>query len=97
MINAARLLEKADKVPCSAPETYNVIEDVLEPRHRRALSEVSKLLNQIAAGRLFETSQDAGTHPLNPLNSYILNASSRFSAWLEDGRSFYLCDRKEGL
>lgn len=86
----------ADMSPFSAPETFNVLEDVIEPRHRRALAEVSKLLNQIAAGRLFETSQESGTHPLNPLNSYIQNASARFSAWLEDGKCSGQHARAEG-
>lgn len=79
------LVPRADAACYRAPESFNIIDDVLEPKHRRALTEVSKLLNQIAAGRLFETSETSGTHPLNPLNSYIQNASTRFSNWLDEG------------
>jgi hypothetical protein len=65
----------------SAPETYDVVDSVIEPLQRKNLGEVSKMLNQISVGRLF-----SDDYPyLQPLNQYVTDASARFSRWVSAG------------
>ena len=49
------------------PEKFGVVDRGLNPEHRRNIGEVSKVVGQIAAGRLF-----GGENVfLQPLNSYV--------------------------
>ena len=76
-----RQLPLANSVCRSAPESFGVLDIVIAPAQRRALAEVSKMLNQISAGRLFDAKKDP---TLEPLNHYITKASQIFSSWLFD-------------
>ncbi|MBW0545430.1 hypothetical protein O181_085145, partial [Austropuccinia psidii MF-1] len=60
-----------------APETYDVVDSVIDPLARKNLAEVSKMLNQISVGRLFS---DENSY-LVPLNEYLLHASNVFLNW----------------
>ncbi|UZJ52581.1 hypothetical protein CBS101457_001901 [Exobasidium rhododendri] len=61
-----------------APEAFDVIEQLVGPMQRKNLAEVSKMLTQIAAGKLFSDDNPY----LQPLNEYVQQASERFSKWL---------------
>lgn len=61
-----------------APEGFDVIETLVGPVQRKNLAEVSKMLTQIAVGRLFSDDNPY----LQPLNEYVGQASARFTAWL---------------
>ncbi|KAN0064164.1 iqgap-related protein [Thecaphora frezii] len=61
-----------------APEGFDVIETLVGPVQRKNLAEVSKMLTQIAAGKLFSEDNPY----LQPLNEYVSQASERFSKWL---------------
>ncbi len=62
-----------------APEGFDVIETLVGPIQRKNLAEVSKMLTQIAVGRLFSDDNPY----LQPLNEYVAQASARFTAWLQ--------------
>ncbi|PHH51192.1 Ras GTPase-activating-like protein rng2 [Ceratocystis fimbriata CBS 114723] len=59
-----------------SPETFGVIERTLGPLQKRNLSEVAKVLSQIAAGRLF----GGENIYLQPLNEFIEDAINRLLA-----------------
>lgn len=61
-----------------APETFDVIEKVVNPLQRKNLAEVSKMLTQISNGKLFSDDNPY----LQPLNEYVSQASERFTQWL---------------
>lgn len=61
-----------------APEGFDVIETLVGPVQRKNLAEVSKMLTQIAVGRLFSDDNPY----LQPLNDYVSQASARFTKWL---------------
>lgn len=61
-----------------APEGFDVVETLVGPVQRKNLAEVSKMLTQIAVGRLFN---DENPY-LQPLNDYVSHASERFTKWL---------------
>lgn len=61
-----------------APEGFDVIEKLVGPVQRKNLAEVSKMLTQIAAGKLFSEDNPY----LQPLNEYVQQASERFNHWL---------------
>ena len=61
-----------------APEGFDVIEKLVGPMQRKNLAEVSKMLTQIAAGKMFSEDNPY----LQPLNDYVQQASDRFSRWL---------------
>ncbi|CDU23551.1 related to Ras GTPase-activating-like protein IQGAP2 [Sporisorium scitamineum] len=61
-----------------APEGFDVVESLVGPMQRKNLAEVSKMLTQIAVGRLFNDDNPY----LQPLNDYVSHASERFTKWL---------------
>lgn len=61
-----------------APEGFDVIEKLVGPLQRKNLAEISKMLTQIAAGRMFNDDNPY----LQPLNDYVRQASDRFQKWL---------------
>ncbi|GAC94660.1 GTPase activating protein [Pseudozyma hubeiensis SY62] len=61
-----------------APEGFDVVETLVGPVQRKNLAEVSKMLTQIAVGRLFNDDNPY----LQPLNDYVSHASERFTKWL---------------
>ena len=61
-----------------APEGFDVVESLVGPVQRKNLAEVSKMLTQIAVGRLFNDDNPY----LQPLNDYVSHASERFTKWL---------------
>ena len=65
----------------SAPETFGVLDSVVAPPPRPALSEVSRLLLQISTGQKLNAQKDT---VLTPQNELIAKAIPRFSAWLSD-------------
>lgn len=77
-----------------APEGFDVIETLVGPVQRKNLAEVSKMLTQIAAGRLFSDDNPY----LQPLNEYVTSASQRFTQWLHqvtdvpDAEMFFSAD-----
>ncbi|KAI8581736.1 hypothetical protein K450DRAFT_230913 [Umbelopsis ramanniana AG] len=60
-----------------APEQYDVVDTVITPMQRKNLAEVSKMLQQISSGKVF----DANDLFLAPLNDYVFEAGQRFSQW----------------
>ncbi|KDN47975.1 hypothetical protein K437DRAFT_273559 [Tilletiaria anomala UBC 951] len=60
-----------------APEGFDVIEKLVGPVQRKNLAEVSKMLTQVAVGRLFSDDNPY----LQPLNEYVSQASARFTQW----------------
>ncbi|KAF9322348.1 hypothetical protein BG003_000019 [Podila horticola] len=63
-----------------APESFDVIEGVVNPMQRKNLAEISKMLNQISVGKLF----DADNIYLQPLNEYVGYASVRFFKYFKN-------------
>ncbi|KAF9412598.1 hypothetical protein BGZ94_000998 [Podila epigama] len=61
-----------------APEGFDVIEGVVNPMQRKNLAEISKMLNQISVGKLFEEDNIY----LQPLNEYVSYAGARFTEYL---------------
>ncbi|CCF49439.1 hypothetical protein NDA11_005502 [Ustilago hordei] len=61
-----------------APEGFDVVETLVGPVQRKNLAEVSKMLTQIAVGKLFSDDNPY----LQPLNEYVSHASERFFKWL---------------
>ncbi|MCO5613981.1 hypothetical protein L7F22_068261 [Adiantum nelumboides] len=61
-----------------APEGFDVVERLVGPMQRKNLAEISKMLTQIAAGKLFSDDNPY----LQPLNEYVQQASNRFNEWL---------------
>ncbi|PWN48300.1 hypothetical protein IE53DRAFT_203326 [Violaceomyces palustris] len=61
-----------------APEGFDVIETLVGPVQRKNLAEISKMLTQIAVGKLFSEDNPY----LQPLNEYVSQASERFTKWL---------------
>lgn len=61
-----------------APEGYDVVDTIVGPVQRKNLAEVSKMLTQIAVGRLFSDDNPY----LQPLNEYVSHAAERFTKWL---------------
>lgn len=62
-----------------APEGFDVVETLVGPVQRKNLAEVSKMLTQIAVGKLFSDDNPY----LQPLNEYVSHASERFFKWLK--------------
>ncbi|KAI8983755.1 hypothetical protein BDB01DRAFT_850417 [Pilobolus umbonatus] len=60
-----------------APEQYDVIHDAISLSQRRNLAEVSKMLQQIASGKPFDSKNSS----LNALNTYIQQANIKFTKW----------------
>ncbi|ORZ24649.1 hypothetical protein BCR42DRAFT_366127 [Absidia repens] len=60
-----------------APEQYDVIDTVINPIQRRNLAEVSKMLQYISSGKVFDKTE----HFISPLNDYVLEAGERFASW----------------
>ncbi|KAL9937212.1 hypothetical protein V8E36_003621 [Tilletia maclaganii] len=61
-----------------APEGFDVVETLVGPVQRKNLAEISKMLTQIAVGKLFSEDNPY----LQPLNEYVSQASVRFTKWL---------------
>ncbi|GAA5869494.1 hypothetical protein JCM3774_001467 [Rhodotorula dairenensis] len=61
-----------------APESFGLVDGVVPPEQRHNLSEVCKLLNQIAVGRLFGSDQPH----LAPMNDFIRTSSETFLEWI---------------
>ncbi|KAE8250251.1 hypothetical protein A4X13_0g4869 [Tilletia indica] len=61
-----------------APEGFDVVETLVGPVQRKNLAEISKMLTQIAVGKLFSEDNPY----LQPLNDYVSQASQRFTKWL---------------
>lgn len=59
----------------TAPETMGVVEKQLTPLQRRNLSEVAKVLSQVASGKLF----GGENIYLQPLNAYVADAIERIT------------------
>ncbi|KAF8332668.1 uncharacterized protein EI90DRAFT_683028 [Cantharellus anzutake] len=60
-----------------APETFDIVTGSLNPTARRNLSQISRVLVQIASGKLF----DENTPALEPLNNYLQEAIPLVAAW----------------
>ncbi|KAI8391699.1 Rho GTPase activation protein [Radiomyces spectabilis] len=60
-----------------APEQYDVIDSSINPTQRKNLAEISKMLQQISSGKVF----DASDMFLAPLNDYVHDAGKRFAKW----------------
>ncbi|KAI8100025.1 Rho GTPase activation protein [Halteromyces radiatus] len=60
-----------------APEQYDVVDAVINPVQRRNLAEVSKMLQYISSGQVF----DKAEYFISPLNDYVLEAGDRFANW----------------
>ncbi|KAI9032900.1 Rho GTPase activation protein [Phycomyces nitens] len=77
-----------------APEQYDVIDDNISPVQRKNLAEISKMLQQISSGKVF----DADDMFLAPLNDYVFDAGKRFANWfmkltdVEDPETFFGMD-----
>ncbi|KAI8372080.1 Rho GTPase activation protein [Choanephora cucurbitarum] len=75
-----------------APEQYDVIDAVINPMQRKNLAEVSKMLQHISSGTVFEDTHDIF---LAPLNEYVADATIRFGEWffaltdVEDPESYF--------
>ncbi|KAI7892827.1 Rho GTPase activation protein [Mucor mucedo] len=75
-----------------APEQYDVIDAVINPVQRKNLAEVSKMLQHISSGSVFEDAHDIF---LAPLNEYVADAGHRFGEWfleltdVEDPESYF--------
>ncbi|CEP08000.1 hypothetical protein [Parasitella parasitica] len=75
-----------------APEQYDVIDAVISPMQRKNLAEVSKMLQHISSGSVFEDAHDIF---LAPLNEYVADAGQRFGEWflaltdVEDPESYF--------
>lgn len=65
----------------SAPENFGLVDGVVPPMQRQNLSQVCKLLNQIAVGRLFGSDQPH----LAPMNDFIRTSSESYLAWIQQG------------
>jgi len=65
-----------------SPDSYGAAEKVLTPMHKKNLGELSKMISQISAGKLF-------THEnvyLQPLNEYVSTAIGRMKDIFADSR-----------
>ncbi|KAI8096562.1 Rho GTPase activation protein [Halteromyces radiatus] len=60
-----------------APEHYDVIDGSINPHQRKNLAEISRMLQQISSGKIF----DADDMFLAPLNDYVFHAGQRFAEW----------------
>ncbi|KAI8047108.1 Rho GTPase activation protein [Gilbertella persicaria] len=75
-----------------APEQYDVIDAVINPIQRKNLAEISKMLQHISSGTVFEDAHDIF---LAPLNEYVADAALRFGEWflgltdVEDPESYF--------
>ncbi|KAI8639558.1 hypothetical protein BD408DRAFT_371421 [Parasitella parasitica] len=75
-----------------APEQYDVIDAIISPMQRKNLAEVSKMLQHISSGSVFEDAHDIF---LAPLNEYVADAGQRFGEWflaltdVEDPESYF--------
>jgi Ras GTPase-activating-like protein IQGAP2/3 len=65
-----------------APEGFDVIDGVVTPIQRKNLAEISKMLNHISVGRLF----DEENPYLQPLNEYVEYASDKFTRYFMNGK-----------
>ncbi|KAG1053095.1 hypothetical protein G6F43_004806 [Rhizopus delemar] len=64
----------------TAPEQYDVINCEVSSIQRRNLAEISKMLQQISSGKLF----DSRNTYLSPLDDYVTEASKKFAQWFVD-------------
>lgn len=77
-----------------APENFGLVDGVVPPVQRQNLSQVCKLLNQIAVGRLFGSDQPH----LAPMNDFIRTSSESYLAWIqqamqvEDAETYFGAD-----
>ncbi|GAA5985464.1 hypothetical protein JCM10908_006986 [Rhodotorula pacifica] len=62
-----------------APESFGLVDGVVPAVQRHNLSQVCKLLNQIAVGRLFGSDQPY----LAPMNEFIRASSESYLAWVQ--------------
>jgi len=63
-----------------APEGFDVIETLINPVQRKNLAEISKMLQQVSVGKLFEDEY----FYLSALNDYINKAKLRFYKFFDD-------------
>ncbi|KAL1922094.1 uncharacterized protein VTP21DRAFT_10736 [Calcarisporiella thermophila] len=64
-----------------APETFDVVERVINPQQRKNLGQVAKMLHQIARGKPFMDGE--GEMFFAPLNSYVLFSAGKFTEWFQ--------------
>ncbi|KAI9308755.1 hypothetical protein BJ944DRAFT_246306 [Cunninghamella echinulata] len=60
-----------------SPEQYDVIDHNIDSHQRKNLAEISRMLQQISSGKIF----DANDLFLAPLNDYVADAGYRFEQW----------------
>lgn len=68
------------------PEKHGVVDHSLEPKHKKNLGEIAKVLSQVASGRLFG---EEGVF-LQPLNPHIGNFILRLGVIWGDSKFFFL-------
>lgn len=71
-----------------APESWGVVESIPNPKQRKNLSMVSKMLTHIAGGKVFGEEDEV----LQSLNDYVIHESSRMIAIFKNGTQFLICD-----
>lgn len=71
-----------------APESWGVVESIPNPKQRKNLSMVSKMLTHIAGGKVFGEEDEV----LQSLNDYVIHESSRMIAIFKNGKQFPICD-----
>ncbi|KAJ1918752.1 iqgap- protein [Tieghemiomyces parasiticus] len=60
-----------------APDSFDVVESVINPLQRKNLAEIAKMLNQVSVGKLFSDDNMF----LKPLNNYVAYTSERFAQY----------------
>ncbi|RKP37752.1 hypothetical protein BJ085DRAFT_19646 [Dimargaris cristalligena] len=60
-----------------APDSFDVVESVINPLQRKNLAEIAKMLNQVSVGKLFSDDNMF----LQPLNNYVAYTSERFAQY----------------
>ncbi|KAJ1660808.1 iqgap- protein [Dispira simplex] len=60
-----------------APDSFDVVESVINPLQRKNLAEIAKMLNQVSVGKLFSDDNVF----LQPLNNYVAYTSERFAQY----------------
>jgi len=63
-----------------APEGFDVIEQIISPTQRKNLAEISKLLQQVSVGRLY----DSDIAYLSCLNDYIMKSYEKMTAYFKE-------------
>jgi Ras GTPase-activating-like protein IQGAP2/3 len=67
-----------------APESWGVVESVPNPRQRKNLGMVSKMLTHIAGGKIFGEEDEI----LQSLNDYVTHESLRMISVFKEGNFF---------